>query len=163
MTDKKKKGLLDDETLLDIVSTIDLESITLKRKRWETKLTVRETLPQSYRTYRVILELDEKPYRDRIGDLQTSFESSLFATQAKERKAHKKQMDELENQLETLADECERIEFIATVRELKYKDAHTTLLMLIPDDVVEPFNRQKTRLELYKVTLRPILTTVQKD
>lgn len=158
-TKKKPDELLNMEELeklTSIESSLDLDSITLKKKRWQAKIYVNETLPRSYRSYRIVLNLDEQPYLDRIDEIKKEFEGTLFTTDKGSVKMHNEKIKELTNQLLTLRNDCEEIKFIATVEELKYKDSSTLLTIRIPDDVVEPLNRQKMRLDIYKITLIPL-------
>lgn len=144
------------EKLTSIESSLDLDSITLKKKRWQAKMYINETLPRSYRQYKMILNLDEEPYQERIAEIKKEFEGTLFTNDRGSVKQHNKKIKELTDQLLMLRTECEEISFVATVEELKYKDSSTLLTIRIPDDVVEPFNRQKTRLDIYKITLIPL-------
>lgn len=138
-----------------IESSLDLETIQLKRKKWQAKVSIRTTLPKSYRCYKVELSLDEAPYIRRIDDLEAEFNGTLFATDNASIKQHDKNLKELRAKLEQLRSDCEDIEFTTTVDELKYKDGNTNLLITLPDDVIEPFNRQKARLDIYKIILIP--------
>lgn len=147
----------ENEDILSIESTISLDTIALKRMRWQVKMTVRTTLPRSYRLYKVTLELDDAPYVERIGELEAEFDASLFRNDKGQVKIHNGKVKEMKEQLERMIEECEVIDFTATVDEIKYKDSHTTLLMNVPDDVIESFNRQKTRLDIYKIILTPLL------
>lgn len=154
-----KKELLDveDNEMLAIESTMWLETITLKKLRWQIRMTVKTTLPRSYRAYKVELDLDESPYLERIEELEKEFDASLFSNDKNEKKKHHEKIKEMREQLDKMKGECEYIKFTATVDELKYKVNETSLLMNIPDDVIEAFNRQKTRFDIYKVTLTPII------
>ena len=146
-----------DQEMLAIESTMWLEGITLKKLRWQVRMTVKTILPRSYRAYKVELELDESPYLERIEELERDFDASLFANDKTEKKKHHENIKEMREQLSKLQEETEYIKFTATVDELKYKANETSLLMNIPDDVIEAFNRQKTRFDIYKVTLTPII------
>lgn len=164
---KKKKIAYEDLSLekvaeikadeLAIQSTMDLESITMKAKRWQIRMYIRSILPRSYRGYKVSLSLDESPYLERIKEKEVEFDSQLFKNDKIEKKKHHESIKEMRTQLEKMRDDCEKIDFTAVVDELKYKDGQTSLLMQVPDDVIEPFNRQKTRFEIYKVILTPII------
>lgn len=153
-----KKGLEEVKEKRDpesIVSTMNLDTIQLKSKRWKGKIWVSSTLPKSYRFYNIKLYLNEQPYLDRIAEVEEKFETSLLSQSRDERKKHREEVKELRYDLENLRGQCEEIEFTATVEELKYKDSNTCLLITMPDDVIEAFNRQKTRFELYEIVLTP--------
>lgn len=152
---KEKPGLLDDETMLDIKAELDLDSINLKNKRWLVRLWIRAILPRSYHRYKLILELNEEPYIKRIDKLVADHEAGLFAKDPAALKDLNKKEGELRDELARLQKDCETFEFHATVEEIKYKDQGTQVLFRVPDDVIEPFNRQKHRMNLYNVTLRP--------
>lgn len=125
--------------------------------RWKAKFIVKAILSRSYREYKVMLELDETPYTKRINELQAEFDGTLFKDDLIEKKHHQEKINEMKKQLERLQDDCEYIEFVALVDEIKYKDGFTHLLLQIPDDIVEPFNRQKTRFDIYKLSLVPVI------
>jgi hypothetical protein len=156
-----KKGLLDMEQDLDevlkIESGVGLNGITLRGQIWTGTITVKTTLPKSYHRYKIHLSLDEHPYLQRIDDLNKDLDASLFGKERVMRKSTDEKIKEIQNNLAQLRRECEVIEFSATVDALKYSNGMTTLTMRLPDDIVEPFNRQKSRLDLYKVALIPIL------
>lgn len=155
---KDKQELLTDEEIENIgkiETTLNLESIQLKKMRWTAKVYINETLPKTYRIYRFELALDETPYLSRIDELNKDFDASLFSGDASQKKIHDRKIADLTKQLETLRSECEEIQFSAILDEIKYKDIQTMLVIRLPDDVIEPFNRQKTRFDLYKLTLIP--------
>jgi hypothetical protein len=145
------------EEEMKIESGVALNGISLKGQIWTGTITIKTTLPKSYYRYKMHLELDEHPYLRRIDDLNRDHDSSLFKNDRAMRKANDEKISEIHNKLESLRRECETIEFSATVDSLKYSNGGTTLSMRLPDDIVEPFNRQKSRLDLYKISLIPIL------
>jgi hypothetical protein len=152
----KKPELIDDDAPTGIVSTIRLEEIKLKDMRWLCKLRIGTTLPRSYHLYQIIMELDEQPYLDRIEDLEAQIKGTLFENV----KAERKQLDEaivrVRKDLTERRKECEVMKFNCSVEELKYRDADTIIIVRVPDDVIEAFNRQKTRLSYYKITLESL-------
>lgn len=155
---KKTKELLTPEELENvgkIESTLSLDTIQLKRLKWQCKIWVKCTLPKTYRSYKIELSLDESPYIKRIDDLESEFSGSLFSTDKASVKAHNQKIAEIRQKLDQLRNDTEKIEFVSLVEELKYKDAETVLLITLPDDVIEAFNRQKSRFDLYKIVLIP--------
>lgn len=145
------------EEQMKIESGVALNGITLKGQIWTGTLTIKTTLPKSYHRYKIHLEIDEHPYLQRIDDLNKDIDSSLFKDDRAMRKANDEKIKDIHNKLDALRRECEVIEFSAQVDALKYSNGGTTLSMRLPDDIVEPFNRQKSRLDLYKISLIPIL------
>lgn len=148
--------LIDDEAPTGIVSTIRLDTIQLKDMRWLCKLRIGTQLPRSYHLYKILMELDEQPYLDRIEDLEAQVKGTLFENE----KASVKSLDEsiarVRKDLMERKKECEKMEFNCSVEELKYKDSNTILTVRVPDDIIEAFNRQKTRLSYYKITLESL-------
>ncbi len=138
-----------------IESDFTLEKLELKGIRWFAKFKIEQTLPKSFHTYRMICELDEAPFLERIEDLKSQLKDSLFEDDPKAKEQVQKQVLSVEKELNNRKDECEYIDFAATVEELKYKDSDTILLVRIPDDVIEAFNRQKSRIGYYKMILEP--------
>jgi predicted DNA binding CopG/RHH family protein len=156
----KKKGKEPEVSEIGTIeSTLQLEALELKKMRWVAKFNVEAILPRTYHRYRMVLEFDESPYLERIEDLEDSFNSGLFKNDPKMVKQHNKSVGELRENMEAQRNDCETMDFWATVQELKYKDTDTRISVRIPDDVIEAINRQKTRLNLYKVKLVPILGT----
>lgn len=80
---------------------------------------------------------------------------SLFKGNPAEEKKHDKLVSDLRMQKQKEKQECEPIEFSVRVEKLAYKDGNTVIDVLVPDDVVEAFNRQKHRMNMYAVTLIP--------
>lgn len=71
-------------------------------------------------------------------------------------KGTNKRIGEIRDELCRMQRDCPEIQFNTTVEEIKYKDSETRLSCRIPDDVIEPINKQKYRLEAYKVILLPL-------
>lgn len=157
---KQKVDLItEDESLEDILkveSTIRLELLSLKDKKWTAKFLIGAILPKSYHRYQVTLQLDESPYLERIEELEKGLNDSLFKEEKTSVKATNKRIGEIREELERMRRDCEEIQFNARVEEIKYKDNDTRLTCIIPDDIIEPINKQKYRLEAYKVILLPL-------
>lgn len=153
----KKKKEPDVTEIGAITSTLQLEALELKRLRWRGKFNVETILPRTYHRYRMVLNFDEAPYLERIQDMEDSFGAGLFKNDPKQVKQHNKAVGDLRDDMLRLKNDCETMDFWATVEELKYKDTDTILTVRIPDDVIEAINRQKSRLSLYKVELVPLL------
>lgn len=145
------------EEEVKIEAGVALNKISLSGQIWTGAITIKATLPKSYHRYKLHLELDEHPYLQRIDDLNKDLDSTLFKDDRAMRRSNNEKIGEIRNKLEQLRRECEVIEFSAQVESLKYANGGTTISMRFPDDIVEPFNRQKSRLDLYKVSLIPIL------
>jgi len=140
----------------DIVSTVGLEEIKLKDLKWLVKLKIGTTLPKSYHRYKILMELDETPYLDRIADLEAQIKGTLFEKVPATIKQLDKNILEVKKTLAERKKECEKMEFNAVVEEVKYRGSDTLLTVKVPDDIIEAFNRQKTRLSYYKVNLESI-------
>lgn len=145
------------EEELKIESGVMLGGISLNGQIWKGSLTIKTTLPKAYHQYKMRIELDERPHLRRIDDLNRDFSNSLFRTDKATRKQNDQNIGEIRKKLETLRKECEVIEFSVTLEGVKWPNGMTTINVRLPDDVIEPFNRQKSRMDLYKVTLFPIL------
>lgn len=156
MAKKKKNDLLNVDEGNAIVSTIQLDEIKLKDLKWLCKLRIGTTLPKSYYLYKIIMELDEQPYLDRIADLEAQLKNTLFENDPAQIKQLDKNVAEVRKTLAERQKECEVMKFNATVEELKYKDRDTVIVCRVPDDIIEAFNRQKSRLSYYKITLESI-------
>lgn len=153
MKDEKKKTrkargnraeLLDEKDLDKvgvIESRIEVEQITLKNKRWKAHLVIGTILPRSYHQYNIDLDLDEQPYLDRIADIEKDLNDSLFAEEKVSKKQSHEKINKIKKELEEMRKVCERIQFVAVVEEIKYRDGDTLLACRIPDDVIEPLNR----------------------
>lgn len=138
-----------------IESTIYLQQLTLKDKRWSAKMIIGTTLPKSYHRYQVKMSLDESPYLERIEELEKGLDDSLFREEKTSVKATNKRIKEIRQELERMQNDCYDIEFHCTVEEVKYKDSETLLTARVPDDIIEDLNKQKFRLEAYKIALIP--------
>ena len=138
-----------------IESAFDLVSLTMKEMRWSVKLGIRSILPRSYHQYKITLQLNEKPWLDRIDDFEAELNGSLFKNEKTSKKDVAKKVAEQRKDLDETRKVCEKIEFSGIVESLKYKNNETSLEMRIPDDVIQAINQQKVRLPIYKISLVP--------
>ena len=152
---RKKKDLIDSDESGSIDTKIDLNKIMLKELQWMMTLKVRTILPRAYHLYTIRLKYDEGPLDRRIAHLEEQMSGSLFKGNPAEEKKHDKLVADLRIQKQKEKQECESIEFGVRVEKLAYKDGNTVIDVLVPDDVIEAFNRQKHRLNMYAVTLIP--------
>ena len=154
---KQKAELIDMESENPgmIESTIFLQELKLKDKRWTSKMLIGTTLPKSYHRYSVKMELDESPYLERIEELEKGLDESLFKEEKSSLKSTQKRVKEIRQELERMQNDCYTIEFYCTVEEVKYKDSETLLTTRVPDDIIQDLNAQKFRLEAYKIALIP--------
>lgn len=159
---KQKVDLIDEEKSIDeilkVESTIYLDLLQLKDKKWTARFIIGAILPKSYHRYQITLMLNEEPYLERIEELEKGLNESLFKEEKMSVKNTNKRIGEIRDELERMRRDCPEIQFNATVEEIKYKDSDTRLTCRIPDDIIEPINKQKYRLEAYKVVLLPLYT-----
>lgn len=157
---KQKVDLIDEEQsledILKVESTIYLELLQLKDKKWSARFLIGAILPKSYHRYQITLTLNEEPYLERIEELEKGLNESLFKEEKSSVAKTNKRIGEIRDELNRMRRDCPEIEFNATVEEIKYKDSETRLTCRIPDDIIEPINKQKYRLEAYKVILLPL-------
>ena len=139
-----------------IKTTIEIGEIKLKDLVWSAKLIIGTLLPKSYRQYSVSMYFNDEPNLKRIKELKKDFSNTLFSKDPKQKLEFDKKVDSLENEVKQLRKDLEKINFSCTVAELKYKDSNTVLTIRMPDDVIEAFNRQKTKLSLYEISLEPL-------
>lgn len=154
--EKQTVELIDDEAPTGIVSTVRLEEIKLKDLRWYVKLRIGTLLPKTQHLYKILMELDEQPYLDRIEELESQVRGTLFEDQPAQRKQLDKSIAQVRKDLEERRKDCETMKFNATSEEVKWKDSDTVILARVPDDIIEAFNRQKSRFGYYKITLESI-------
>lgn len=155
---RKPKGELidmEEENPGMIESTIFLQELKLKDKRWSAKMLIGTILPKSYHRYQVKMELDESPYLDRIAELEKGLDDSLFREEKGSVRETNKRIGQIRDELKKMKESCVTIEFGAIVEEVKYKDSETLLTARIPDDIIQDLNEQKFRLEAYKIALIP--------
>lgn len=161
MANKKVKdqaaSLLDDPELGVIETTIELDSVQLKSKRWYLKIGAKTILPRSYHRYRVCFDFDEEPFNRRITDLEKQLDDSLFKEERISRRQTSKNITEIRAQLEKQKKECGPADFGAEVISIKYDGPSTDITFIIPDDVIDWLNKQKFRMDAYKVKLIPLL------
>ena len=166
---KKPKELLDlnsPEADLTIVANFALEEIALKRSkglRWRMKLEIFKILPKTYHTYSVEMDVDEGEFDNRIQAVEDKIEKirtekSLFADRDdKEIRNMRELIVGIEKERDERIKECDVISFAAEIEEIKYKDAHTHVLIMVPDQIIEQMNKQKARMSWYKINLKPLL------
>lgn len=149
--------LLNIEESTAIVTRCALDEIKLKDLIWLVKLSVNETLPRAYYRYELVMEYDREPEERRIIELTKELDGTLFENENSEIKKIETKIQEIRERMEERERECERMLFSAIVQEIKYKVAGKTQITIqVPDDIIEAFNRQKTRFNLYKITLEPV-------
>lgn len=156
-----KKPLLDDddEDIADlgkVVSKIEMDQLTLKGKMWSIKMRIETLLPETCRRYHILLELDERKYTRRIKELEKGLDESLFKEERVSRKELNQKIGKINDERMQMRRDCKPIEFDCVVEQVKYQNDGTLLTANIPDDVIEPLNRQKFRMEAYKVTLQAL-------
>lgn len=170
---KKKKGkakeLLDlnsPEADLTIVANFALDEVALKKSkglRWRIKLEIFKILPKTYHSYSIEMDVDEGEFDRRIQAIEEKIEKirsekSLFADRDdKEIRDLRELIVGVEKERDARIEECETIEFAGEIEELKYKDAHTHVLLIVPDNIIEELNKQKSRISYYKINLKPLL------
>lgn len=159
---KKKKGnkveFLDEKSKDAgvIEATIQVKQLVMKDLRWKALLVVGSILPKSFYKYKIKLQFDEDPYKKRMKDLEIELDVSLFKNERGSQKALKKKISEIKNEMEKNKSDCYPIEFSAVVEEIKYKEGYTVMMCRIPDDIIEPINKQKLRIDAYKIILDPV-------
>lgn len=153
MTAKKKQEVVATSVFL-------VEGLTMKKDLlWRLKLTLKTTLPESFREYGVRLSLNEEPYETRIGDIErrkadVQAENQLFGAEKKKQlKGFDEQVAEVERELEEARADSPVIEFDATIEQLAYKDGDTVVVMMIPAAAISDLNDNRRKLSGYKVEL----------
>lgn len=166
---KKPKDLLDlnsPEADLTIVANFALEEIALKRSkglRWRMKLEIFKILPKTYHSYSIEMDVDEAEFDNRVKAVEDKIEKirgekSLFPdVDDKEIRNLRELVVGIEKERDQRIEECEVISFAAEIEEIKYKDAHTHVLIIVPDQIIEQMNKQKSRISWYKINLKPLL------
>ncbi len=166
VTIKKRKGFLDDidaEKELTISAKFGLSSILLKDDhRWRMKLVVWKILPKAYHDYTIKFLVDEEPFEKRIKSVEDKIElvrkeGSLFPeNDNREIRNLHGLITDINLELKKLKQQCDVIEFVSEIEEIKYKDGNTHVVMKIPDVVIEPLNQAKLLIGNYKVELLPL-------
>ena len=104
-----------------------------------------------------MLILDDKPYTDEIMEIQGELDGTLLEGEKRSKNALQERVKQVKEEMALMKKECPVIEFHAATHEVKYKDGNTLLVCSIPDDVIESINKQKARLQNYKVLLEPFV------
>jgi hypothetical protein len=164
MKTPKKKATKEKPQKEKIEGKFAIEQIEMnKGLQWKIKMKVSKILPKSYHDYTIKMTLDEEIYKIRIASYEQEQKElgrgqiMLLPEMIEARKGelHDKIVDE-RKALEEMRGKCKKIEFVAEVRELKYKDGDTIINLRIPDDIVQPLNEQKFLFAHYKIELIPI-------
>lgn len=166
---KKSKELLDinsPEADLTIVANFALEEIALKKSkglRWRMKLEIFKILPKTYHSYSIDMDVDEEEFDNRIMAVEdkidkVSSERSLFPDRDdKDIRNMRELIIGIDKERDQRIEECDVISFAAEIEEIKYKNAHTHVLIIVPDKIIEQMNAQKSRISWYKINLKPLL------
>lgn len=151
------------EKELTISSRFALTSVTLKEMRWNMKIHVYQILPRTYHKYTIKFLVDEEPFESRIKSLDQKREKInsdpvLFDKfRDKDMKDIDSMVMSIRHELAEIKRQCDTIEFVAEIEELKYKDGHTIVTMKIPDNIIEPLNKAKMLINYYRANLLPLL------
>jgi hypothetical protein len=133
-----------------------IEELKMTGMRWSMKVQLREVLSKSYRRYTVLIKLNERPYLDRIEEKEGELDDTLLKFDKASKAAVMRDVKRMRKQLEEVRGKCLKIEFGTTVDEVKHKEG-TQLLMVLPDDVIDPINLQKHNMNIYHMVLTPIV------
>lgn len=161
----KAKELLDlnEKDPLAITAKFHIAEIVMKNDwRWKIKMVVHESLPDTFRDYKIKLEFDDEPFLNNIKSLEDSAKDitthpSMFKdVDDKEIKKINYRIDEIRKEMINLKKECEDIDFVPTTEEVKWKERDTHFLFNVLDSLIEPLNSQKYRLNNYCAILTPV-------
>lgn len=144
------------EKAIEIEAPLKLAKIELKDLEWLVKLKVKTLLPRAYQRYELSLVYNRASKVERIKELHSSLVGTLFEMDPKEWKRRDKQILDIVRDMEDEEAMCETMKFSARIVKLEYKSSDTTEVVIrVPDDIIDSLNRQKTRLDKYKVVLNP--------
>lgn len=157
-----KKDLIDDTQTLEEATTVEVEdvelsSLTMKDQLWRLKIVVGGRLENTHRAYRILLTLNEKPLLETIERIKGDLDSGLFKDDKTAQRNAAKSIEKHEGVLASQRKDCTPIEFLGFTQEMKQTDKGTVLVLQVPDDAIEPINKQKGRTKLYKIALTPQL------
>lgn len=145
-----------------IEARFQLNELRMINLQWQAKMSVTKILPKSYHDYKIKMILDESPYLKSIEDYELERKQIGHGQQTlipEMMEARKNELHDLiveeRQRLEKKREECKKIEFIGEVKELKYKDGDTIILMRLPDNVIEEINQMKFLFAGYKIELTP--------
>ncbi len=154
MTAKKKEG----EVIAS--SPFVVEQLVMKKDLWwRLKLTLKTSLPETFRNYSLRLSLNEEPYNVRIEDVRkqqekVQDEEQLFGdAKKKQLKNFDERVKEIEKEMKEAKANAPEIEFEATVESLAYKDGDTVVILSVPSSCVQAINEHRVNLRHYKVDL----------
>lgn len=152
--EQPKKGMLDNVDL-GLESSFTLQELRLKGGMWTLKLVVRESLPETYRHYDMLMSYDEQPQQDRIDKIEADLAAGLFKDDATEARNEEKSVERIKQEMQKQHDLCKPIGCVVTILEVKYIDAGTQIMLIVEDSIVKTLNDMKGRLKQYKVRLDP--------
>lgn len=162
---KAKKDLLDleEKDPLAITAKFHIAEIVMKNDwRWKIKMVIHESLPDTFRDYRIKLEFDDEPFLQNIKSLEESIDKikrspSMFGNMdEKEIKNFNSRIDEINREMIDLRKTCEDIEFVPSTEKVEWKDRDTHFIFKVLDSLITPLNNQKYRLDNYRAILTPI-------
>lgn len=137
--------------------------------RWIMKLMIGVILDRSFYRYDIKLSINEKPFEDRINDLETkkfqlNIETTLPGMSNKaEEKALQDKIDAVRTEMENLIRQTDTIKFITKVASINYKGDKTLVEFIIPSDVIELLNKNRFYFNQYKISLEPMFEQAEKD
>lgn len=158
----KTKELLDTKDVsLAIESPFSLDQLAMKKDLiWHFRISMHRTLPKMYYQFQATLLVNEEPFERKIKALNERMEKlqpGLEGMDNGEKDEIKKEIKDLEDELEEIKDECPAFTFPVVVEEIKYKNRETLVTFRIPWETVAVINEQRENMVNYKVSLEPKL------
>lgn len=164
MKTKSAKEILEqteqEQSELVISSLFSFEQLQLnKGAGWTLKLSLKTSLPETLREYKLRLSLNELPFEKEIESLkqrQISIQNEPQLFEGNQKQAIRDINDQIrtvENDIKNAREIYEEIEFHSIINSVTYKDRDTVVVLSIPADTVEALNKHRNDFVNYKVEL----------
>lgn len=124
----------------DIQAQIAIKQLILdSRLQWKLKLIVGQILSTIYQFYTVRMVFNEEPYLEQIEELKA--ENSLLPAETA------REINRIKEAMKEEKEKCPKIEFVASLAQLKYGQKKTEILINIQDSVIDSLNQHKQLLK----------------
>ncbi len=137
--------------------------------RWIMKLMIGQILDRSFYRYDIRLSINEKPFEERISDInrkidEVSSDNTLPGFKnSQEVNELNDRIDTIKNELQGLISQTDVMEFTTKVATINYKGDKTLVEFIVPSDMIQLLNKNKFFFNQYKIELQPVFEAEQKN
>jgi len=148
-----------------IISKFSLKTISWKFNEvvWNVQMTIYAELSKAFIHYSVKIEFDESPFLERIRQCENDMinletDNGMFDEyKEKDIDQLQAQAEEIKAQMEKRREECQTIEFDATLIKADWSGTNASVVFAVNDEMIEQLNKHKAAMSDYRIVMEPII------